>query len=354
MLSLTENILFYFVCALIALSVRVVLNVCATLARSKFLSGLNRRLRRFRAFGMGGRRKHMLPLYHARQPWESLCSSHALGYPQSTDPIGFVDSAYEPMYSESFDSRKPEEHQFVVGGFEIVVFRPFHNSSNTHSVKETTVHITKFSTEAGTGNSVVVHDAGSCVVQNCNTVHVHKRSVNVELNCQKCLGVQVKNAIHCESFNASHMTIEKCFDVQRMHGWHATVDTAIKLGCSEPIVYAAKLAFPRHYKEKFCAPAVCFEYNHFTQTLDVFCCDMTVKVCNVDSVQLEDVSKCEVKHCNVVKGYPTIYFGHENWSDRMEDCQEAAFYSDRSNYERWTTQNVQRMGSANIVHFVKF
>ena len=354
MLSLTEIVMFYITCALIALSVRVVFHVCGTLARSKFLSGLNRRLRRFRAFGMGGRRKSMLPLYRPRQPWESLCSSHVFEYPQSDSLIAHVDPVYEPMYCESFDSHKPEQHEFVVGGFHIVVDRPYMNSSKRNSVKETTVCITKFSTEPGTGNIVVVHDAGSCVVENCNTVHIHKRYVNVELDCEKCLGVQVMNAIHCESSNATHMTIEKCFDVEEIHGFVADIDMSTKPGCIEPIVYAATPAFSSHYKEKFNAPSVCIEYNHFTQELVVCCHDMTVKVCNVDSVQLEDVSTCKVKHCNVVKGYPTTYTGLENWSDRMENCQGVIFDSTKSDNRRWTTQIVQGGDNARTLHYVKF
>jgi hypothetical protein len=266
----------------------------------------------------------MLPFYHTRQPWESLCSSHALEYPSPTDLLAFVEPEYEPMDVTYVHEQKIEGHRFFVGGFEIVVYRPYRNNGYTYSTEENTVTITKISTEKGTGNSVVVANGKSCIIKNCNTVHVHKRYVNVTLDCEKCLGVQVTNATRCESSNATHMTIEKCPDVQEIHGWYADIDTTIKPGCNEPVLFAAKPTTPLRKVEKMNFAGLYLEYNHFTQELDVSS-DMIVKVFNVDMVRIEDIPMCEVRHCNVVKGTPITYSGLQNWSDRMVNCQKVFF-----------------------------
>ncbi len=72
--------------------------------------------------------------------------------------------------------------------------------------------------------------------------------------------------------------------------------------------------------ETFIAPGLYFEYNHFTQELYVSYSNMNVVICNDDSIEIYDVTKCQVSYSNVVKAVVLYYTGNGNWFERMENC----------------------------------
>jgi hypothetical protein len=302
--TLTDSLIYYLFCALMAVSATVLFGVAVNLARSAY----PRRLRRFLARCM---HKPRSPLptcsRHSRfasAPFNALQTSHMVHRP--------YELSHHPVLAV------PTPNKCYLGGFCVSVTR------DTDILGKTTLeaHVKKVKNEMGTGNTVVIRRSKYCSVKNCDTVSISEG--NVDINCDFCRLVEMNYVRNCHSMNAKKIMIENCGCIEQLDD----DDHYVALSHNDcPCISGSPMEPHRtNCIVSVSLMGVLFEYNEATQTLVTKNADH-VYVTDTYYVQPQDISRCDVSYASTVRGHDVAtYHGMENDEETFDYCDKVTFY----------------------------
>jgi hypothetical protein len=296
--TLTDSLIYYVFCALVAVSATVLFGVAVNLARSAY----PRRLRRF--FARCQRRA--LPVYSDAPSIPFECSmlspSHVLRRPVSR--------------AVSFDC-----DEAFLGGF---VLRAWNGG-------QVSAYVEKRSSKPGTGNNVSIDYARACTITNCNQVEVREGTEDVRLECSSCDQVDVQYVKQCSSVDAQSMYIHHCERIvdlgqgafhapHHAHGYtgKAVQQVPVNPRAAEGVEVTRLLG-------------VTFKYIRATQTLVVEDVDYLM-VHDVHRVTAVGVPKCTVTLSNAISAEEIhSYEGMCNRKETLSYCDYVQFRSKFTN-----------------------